>query len=350
MKLFSIGRTLLFGVCIFCFQAASSAQVDGTWIFTSQTPLGTDIARIELDESGQSLTGRYFGLLGQNRVIRGTRTGDQISISITGQLPPDGTTLEATLTGTLGTTSGSGRLSTGSSPLGTWTAERPGTEDLEPHAEVAVDLRTEQPARSRTIKRGSLPAPNLQALTLTSASKLVSRPPGTMPKAPDGFQVSVYAEGFNYPRKLQTAPNGDIFLAESRLGEIKVLHGITVEGKAGSVSTFASGFRQPFGIAFYPPGLEPRFVYIANTDSVVRIPYRNGDLSARGQAELIIPDLPTGLGVVGGGHWTRDVAFTNDGQTLYVSVGSFSNSDDTDNNPREARRANVLEYSPEGQF
>src|SRR5262249_9358302 len=88
--------------------------------------------------------------------------------------------------------------------------------------------------------------------------------------------------GFDYPRKIQTAPNGDVFLAESRLGEIKILRGVSGDGKARTVSTFATGLSQPFGIAFYPPGPDPQFVYVANTGSVVRFPYENGDLVARG--------------------------------------------------------------------
>ena len=67
------------------------------------------------------------------------------------------------------------------------------------------------------------------------------------------------------------------------------------------------------------PADEPQWVYVANTDSVVRFPYRAGDLKARGAAEVIVPKLPTG------GHWTRDVAFSKDGTRMFVSVGSQSN-------------------------
>src|SRR5262249_48026031 len=156
--------------------------------------------------------------------------------------------------------------------------------------------------------------------------------------------------GFDYPRKIQTAPNGDVFLAESRLGEIKIPRGVSGDGKARTVSTFATGLSQPFGIAFYPPGPDPQFVYVANTGSVVRFPYENGDLVARAAPEVIIPDLPAGGALIGGGHLTRDLAFSKDGGALYVSVGSFSNNDDTDHNPQEVQRANVLEYSPQGDF
>src|SRR6266568_927718 len=79
---------------------------------------------------------------------------------------------------------------------------------------------------------------------------LVPRPAGAMPQAPSGFKVSLYADGFRNPRLIRTAPNGDVFLAESRDGEIKILRGIDSSGRAQQVSTFATGLHQPFGIAF----------------------------------------------------------------------------------------------------
>jgi glucose/arabinose dehydrogenase len=86
------------------------------------------------------------------------------------------------------------------------------------------------------------------------------------------------------------------------------------------VETFATGLRDPYGIAFYPPGPDPKWVYVGEYGAVVRLPYRNGDLTASGGAETIVSDLATG-----GTHWTRDVAFSPDGKTLYVAVGSASN-------------------------
>ncbi len=79
-------------------------------------------------------------------------------------------------------------------------------------------------------------------------------------------------------------------------------------------------FYRPFGIAFYPPGPDPRYVYVATTSQVVRYAYRGGDLTAAAQPEIIVPSLPGG-----GGHWTRDIAFSQDGKTMFVSVGSNSN-------------------------
>ena len=103
-----------------------------------------------------------------------------------------------------------------------------------------------------------------------------------------------------------------------------------------------------FGIAFYPSGPNPKFVYVANTDSVVRFPYSSGDLTAAGAAQMVVPDLPGGGRLRGGGHWTRDLAFSADGRTLFVSVGSRSNHDDADTHPAEFHRADILAFTPEG--
>ena len=110
-------------------------------------------------------------------------------------------------------------------------------------------------------------------------------------------------------------------------------------------STFATGLKNNFGIAFYPLGANPKWVYVGNTNSVVRFPYKNGDLKASGPAETIVPELPAG-----GGHSTRDIAFSPDGSKMFVSVGSASNVDDADTHPREFHRANILEFTPEGKF
>lgn len=117
------------------------------------------------------------------------------------------------------------------------------------------------------------------------------------------------------------------------------------DGRAEAPTVFAEGLAQPFGLAFYPPGPEPRYLYVGNTDSVVRFPYRSGDARATAAPETIVPDIPGGGRLRGGGHWTRDLAFSKDGKRLFVSVGSLSNvSDDA----REERRASILQYNPDG--
>ena len=98
------------------------------------------------------------------------------------------------------------------------------------------------------------------------------------------------------PRLIRTAPNGDLFVAESEpdrsgdSGTVKVFRGVDASGKAKQVSTFATGLKQPFGIAFYPLGPNPKWVYIGNTDSVVTFPYKNGDLKASGPSQVVVAD------------------------------------------------------------
>jgi len=147
---------------------------------------------------------------------------------------------------------------------------------------------------------------------------------------------------------MRAAPNGDVFLAESHIGTIVVFRGIGADGKPRQTEEYASKLRDPFGMAFYPPGPKPQWLYVANTDSVVRFPYQVGDLKARGEAQTIAL-VPGGGLLRGGGHWTRDVAFSRDGQIMFVSVGSHSNVDDIDDNPAEKDRADILAFTPEGK-
>ncbi len=190
---------------------------------------------------------------------------------------------------------GSGLLE-GTAAFGDWHADRPGT--------------------ARLIRPEDLPAPDMAQSTRNSV-RTVRRTDDQKPIVPNGFEVNLFASGLLSPRILRTAPNGDIFVAESSAGQIRVLRR---NGSAAPESKiFATDLRYPFGIAFYPPGPNPQWVYIGNTDSVVRFPYRNGDQTVRGPAEPIIPHLPVG------GHRTRDVAFSPDGKIMYVSVGSGSN-------------------------
>ncbi len=211
-----------------------------------------------------------------------------------------------------------------------------------------TDAAHESPGIRRRITLADLPAP-AEDQSIDNGPDVVPRPAGAWPIAPEGFKVGMYATGLDNPRELRTAPNGDIFLAESESGEIKVFRGVTPDGKPQQMSVFASGLHQPFGIAFYPLGNDPQWVYIGDTDALVRFPYRNGDLKARGPMEKLA-DLPGGGRLRGGGHWTRDLAFSQDGSKLFVSVGSHSNIDDPDAHPEEFHRADVLEYTPEGKF
>jgi glucose/arabinose dehydrogenase len=178
------------------------------------------------------------------------------------------------------------------------------------------DWRTDSPGTRRLIRPQDLPAPDV-AQSARNIVRIVHRTNDQKPIVPKGFEVNLFASGLTGPRLVRVAPNGDVFIAESDAGRVRVLR---LDGNAASQSAvFASGLRGVFGIAFYPPGADPEWVYFGNTDSVVRFPYRNGDLTARGPAEIVVPHIPVG------GHKTRDVAFSPDGKTMYVSVGSGSN-------------------------
>jgi len=206
-----------------------------------------------------------------------------------------------------------------------------------------ADSKSLQPGLARKITVNDLPEP---AAATPNRGQLVPRPASSWPQAPAGFKVDLYvSSGLAQPRQIRTAPNGDFFVADSSAGAIKIFRGITKDGKPEQSAVFASGLERPFGIAFYPLGSDPRWIYIGNTNSLVRFPYKNGDLTASGQPEVLVSDIPAG-----GGHWTRDVVFSKDGRDLFLAVGSGSNIDDPDTHPREFHRANILEYTPEGKF
>jgi len=206
-----------------------------------------------------------------------------------------------------------------------------------------ADYHSVQPGVFRKITADALPKP-FATKSVSNGPSMVAMPAGAWPKAPAGFKVERYAEKLDYPRAIRRAPNGDLFVAETHSGELKLFRGITKDGKPEQTSTFATGLRGPFGIAFYPPGAEPKWIYVGNSNAVVRLPYKNGDLKVTGASEVIVPHIPTG------GHSTRDVAFSQDGKRMFLAVGSRSNVDDPDTHPTEKLRANILEYTPEGKF
>lgn len=218
------------------------------------------------------------------------------------------------------------RTLTGQDALGDWTTDAPGVRRKITVADLAAPYDT--------------PSAN-------NHPRVVKRPEGAWPKAPEGFEVTEFATGLKQPRVIVRAPNGDLFVAESQGNQVRVLRDADGDGKPEVNEVFATGLERPFGLAFYPPGPEPKFLYVANTGSVVRFPYQNGETKATGAAETIVKDIPSGQEQVGGGgHWTRDLEFSADGKVLYVSVGSRSNVDD---DAREKRRADILAFDPDGK-
>jgi glucose/arabinose dehydrogenase len=234
-----------------------------------------------------------------------------------------------------------------------------------------ADYTQQEPGVRRKITVADLPEPK-PSESVDNGPAVVNRPEGVWPIAPAGFKVQLYAGGdaatpmqrsennkdihppasgtFVMPRIIRTAPNGDLFVADSQAGSILVLRGVTAAGKAATISTYATGLDHPFGIAFYPSGAKPKWIYVGNATTVVRFAYNSGDLQATSGPQTIVASIPGYAQLRGGGHWTRDVVFSANDKYLLVSVGSGSNVDDPDTHPNEFHRADVLEFTPEGQF
>ena len=227
---------------------------------------------------------------------------------------------------------------TGSAAFGDWHGDKPGiTRLIRPE-----DLQ----------KPGATPS-------VSNGSHVVARPAAAIPQVPDGFKIALFAEGLSGPREMRVAPDGDIFIAETGPGRIRVLRAANGETKPSANEIYASGLTGPFGIAFYPAGNDPKWVYVANNDSVIRFPYHPGDMKASAKPETVVAQLPRG-----GGHYTRGIAFSLDGKRMMISVGSRSNDAEgmskapegwIANHPlgaswdSETDRADVLAFDPEGK-
>lgn len=170
------------------------------------------------------------------------------------------------------------------------------------------------------ITADTLPAP-FATVSSGNGPRVVRKPDDATLSVPPGFTIRPLATGFSNPRVVRVAPNGDIFVAETGGNRIHVLRAADGADTPSENQVYADGLKGPFGIAFYPPGNDPKWIYVANNNNVVRFPYHNGDLKATGPAEVIVPKLYEGSG----GHSTRDLAFSLDGKRMFISVGSTSN-------------------------
>jgi glucose/arabinose dehydrogenase len=207
------------------------------------------------------------------------------------------------------------------------------------------DWTEDAPGVRHAIILNELPTP-FSISSVDNHPRIIARPPSAQLHVPSDFKIEEFARDLSYPRFLLTAPNGDIFVTESNINAVKILRDSNGDGKCDMMDTFAdSGMKNPFGIAFYPPGPEPQFLYVANTNGIVRFPYRIGDTKARGPVQKLSAELSGGGLLPGGGHWTRDIVFSPDGKKMYVSVGSFS---DISDNEKEADRARIFEFNPDG--
>jgi len=221
------------------------------------------------------------------------------------------------------------------------------------------DWRRDKPGTIRLISPQDLPRPGATA-SASRGARVVPRPAGAALQVPPGFRIERFADGLNDPRVLKVAPNGDIFVAETGSGQIRVLRAADGASNPNVIETFASGLSEPFGIAFFPSGDNPQWIYVANTDSVIRFAYRAGDLKASAPPETLA-SLPAG------GHSTRNIVFTKDDRRMLVSVGSGSNAGEGIGAPPgglaawsekrplgaawsyEQGRAAVLSFDPDGK-
>ena len=171
-------------------------------------------------------------------------------------------------------------------------------------------------------------------------------PEGTMPVAAAGLAVSAFARGLDHPRWLYVLPNGDVLVAETNAPErpdegkslkgramkafqkkagagmpsanrITLLRDSDGDGVADQRHVFLDGLNSPFGMALVGDQL-----YVANTDAVVRFPYRNGATRIDAPGVQVVA-LPAGTR---NHHWTKNVIADPSGAKLYVTVGSNSNA------------------------
>lgn len=174
----------------------------------------------------------------------------------------------------------------------------------------------EQPGQRFSIAPRSLPAPYATGSSANSSQR-VPRPEDARLRLPEGFTSNLFATGVEGARWLAVAPDGDVFLARSYAGKIILLRDTDGDGHADGRWVFAEGFDKPHGMAVLDGWL-----YVADLDRVWRLPYRPGDTKAAGPREPVTPEGALGGG---GGHWTRNIAFSPKGDRFYVAIGSRSN-------------------------
>ncbi len=166
--------------------------------------------------------------------------------------------------------------------------------------------------------------------------QVAPRPAGASLHTLPGFHVEVWAEGeMDRPRRMIQAPNGDVLVTDSGDGKVLIFRDTKHAGKPDQRFVFASGLTMPFGLA-----LHEGYLYVGDTNAVVRFRYQPGQTQAQGAPEKVT-DLP-GRGYHE--HWTRNVLFSPDGKKMFVTVGSESNVSPGE----DPMRAAISEYNPDG--
>jgi len=176
------------------------------------------------------------------------------------------------------------------------------------------------PGRTHRIDVAKLPAPFATA-SARDFPAIQPKPGEATLKLPPGFKIDVFTRDVDGPRVMRVAPNGDIFVAETGQGRIKVLKPSADGATVASSTVYATGLTRPFGMQFYPAGATPQWLYVAEENRVVRFRYGSGDGKAAAEPEVVVSQLAS----TGGGHYTRDLVFSPDGRRMFVAVGSLSN-------------------------
>jgi len=202
-----------------------------------------------------------------------------------------------------------------------------------------------------------LPAPHEGVLPTINIAPAKGWPANAKPAAASALSVAAFAQGLTHPRWLYVLPNGDVLVAETngpgepvrglmtlamkmvqkRAGagvespnRITLLRDVNKDGIAETKTVFLQGLHSPFGMALVGNDL-----YVADTDAILRFPYRSGDTSITAQGTKLI-DLPAGPI---DHHWTKNIIASRDGTKLYVTVGSNSNVGENGMNEEEGRAA-----------
>jgi glucose/arabinose dehydrogenase len=213
--------------------------------------------------------------------------------------------------------------------------------------------------------RPTLPPPNQTLFPTIEIAPAKGWPAGAKPTAAAGLAVIAYATALDHPRWLYALPNGDVLVAETngppspddntgikgwftkrvkkRAGggvpsanRISLLRDVDGDGVAETRTVFLQGLNSPFGMALVGGNL-----YVANTDALVRFPYRNGQTQIA-ELGVKVAELPAGTI---NHHWTKNVIASRDGSRLYVTVGSNSNAAENGMEVESARAA-ILEVDP----
>ncbi|CAN1603460.1 PQQ-dependent sugar dehydrogenase [Pseudomonas mediterranea] len=204
-----------------------------------------------------------------------------------------------------------------------------------------------------------LPEPNKTLVPTVNIAEAVGWPQGAKPTAAEGLQVVAFAEGLDHPRWLYVLPNGDVLVAETnappkpddakgirgwvmkkvmgRAGagvpspnRITLLRDADHDGIAETRTVFLENLNSPFGMTLVGNDL-----YVADTDRLIRFPYKDGDTQIKAQPIKVV-DLPGGTI---NHHWTKNVIASRDGSKLYVTTGSNSNVAENGMEAEEGRAA-----------